>query len=71
MLSDGVGDARNPGDELYGARRVEATLSRIALARPSAHAVVESLRADVTAFAAGAEPADDLTVLALRWNGAR
>jgi hypothetical protein len=27
------------------------------------------LCADVQAFAAGAEPADDLTVLALRWIG--
>jgi hypothetical protein len=27
--------------------------------------------ADVAAFASGAEPADDVTVLAVRWNGAR
>jgi serine phosphatase RsbU (regulator of sigma subunit)/CHASE2 domain-containing sensor protein len=71
VITDGVGDARNPGDELYGARRVEATLTRIAAMGATAHAVVDALRADVTAFAAGAEPADDLTVLALRWNGAR
>ena len=28
-----------------------------------------ALHADVVAFAAGAEPADDLTILALRWSG--
>jgi hypothetical protein len=33
--------------------------------------VVDSICADVRSFAAGAEPADDLTVLALRWNGSR
>ena len=71
VISDGVGDARNPGDELYGGRRVEETLTRIAATGATAHAVVDGLRADVTAFAAGAEPADDLTVLALRWNGPR
>ena len=37
--------------------------------RRTAREVVEALRADVSAFAAGAEPADDLTILALRWNG--
>ncbi len=36
-----------------------------------ARALVDALRADVEAFAAGAEPADDLTVLVLRWNGPR
>ena len=35
----------------------------------TARDVVDALRADVGAFAAGAEPADDLTILALRWNG--
>jgi hypothetical protein len=36
-----------------------------------AREVVASLQADVAAFAAGAEPADDLTILALRWLGPR
>ncbi|MEO5766694.1 MAG: CHASE2 domain-containing protein [Casimicrobiaceae bacterium] len=70
IVTDGVGDARNPAGESYGTRRADATLSRIAATRPDARAVVAALRADVAAFAAGAEPADDLTVLALRWNGA-
>jgi hypothetical protein len=30
---------------------------------------VAALRSDVKTFAAGAEPADDMTVLALRWHG--
>jgi serine phosphatase RsbU (regulator of sigma subunit) len=71
VITDGVGDAQNPDGERYGATRVEATLTRIAATGATAHAVGDALRADVAAFAAGAEPADDLTVLALRWNGAR
>ena len=43
-------------------------LRREVQAGPTAHALVEALRADVDAFAAGAEPADDLTVLVLRNN---
>jgi hypothetical protein len=31
--------------------------------------LVEAVRADVARFTAGAEPADDLAILALRWNG--
>jgi hypothetical protein len=34
-----------------------------------ARTLVEAVQADVAAFAAGGEPADDLTILALRWNG--
>ena len=35
----------------------------------SVHALVETLQADVLAFEVGTEPNDDLTILALRWNG--
>jgi serine phosphatase RsbU (regulator of sigma subunit) len=31
--------------------------------------VVDELRVDVKAFAAGAEQSDDMTVLAVRWRG--
>ena len=33
-----------------------------------AHALVDALHVDVLAFAAGTEAADDLTILALRWQ---
>jgi serine phosphatase RsbU (regulator of sigma subunit)/CHASE2 domain-containing sensor protein len=69
VISDGVCDARNPGGEFYGLPRTRGLLAGILAQRPSARTVVDALRADVAAFAAGAEPADDLTVLALRWNG--
>ncbi len=68
-VTDGVTEARNPAGALYGSARVEALLAGIRQARASARDVVEALRADVENFVAGAEPSDDLTILALRWHG--
>ena len=69
VVTDGVTEGMNRAGELYGSARVEAILPQ--LARPPATAldVVNGLHADVDAFAAGADPADDLTILALRWRG--
>jgi len=71
IVTDGVTEAQRPDGALYGSERVEDVLRREVQAGPTAHALVEALRADVDAFAAGAEPADDLTVLVLRWVGPR
>jgi len=70
-VTDGVTDAQNPAGLLYGSARLEACLSRIDLMHATPQNVVDAVRADVAEFAAGAEPADDLTVLALRWKGPR
>jgi serine phosphatase RsbU (regulator of sigma subunit) len=64
VVSDGVTEAAAPSGALYGTARVDAALSRVT----SAQAVVDTLRADVAAFAAGAPQSDDMTVLALRWR---
>ena len=69
VVTDGVTEAMNLSAELYGSARVRAILPRLASAAASAVDVVKGLRADVDAFAAGADPADDLTILALRWRG--
>ncbi len=73
IVTDGVTEAQRAAGELYGGPRVEDFLRRFchAHAAADAGAVVAALRADVDAFAAGAEPADDLTVLVLRWDGPR
>ena len=71
LVSDGVTEAVNPEGELYGGERVRQFLQHAVTARTTAGALVEALRADVDAFGAGAEVADDLTVLVLRWNGLR
>ena len=67
LMTDGVTEALNPAAELYGSARAQAWLERMATA--SAQAVVDGLHADVLAFADGADAADDLTILALRWRG--
>ena len=71
VVTDGVADAQNPGQARYGSPRLLALLARLSRPGVTARGVVDAVRADVTSFAAGAEPADDLTVLALRWNGPR
>jgi adenylate cyclase len=71
VVTDGVADARNRAGERYGSPRLLALLARLSRPHITAHDVVASVCADVGSFAAGTEPADDLTVLALRWNGPR
>jgi serine phosphatase RsbU (regulator of sigma subunit)/CHASE2 domain-containing sensor protein len=69
IVTDGVTEARSPASGLYGSARIAALLQAGASAGDPARTVVDALVADVTAFAGGAAQADDLTVLALRWNG--
>jgi serine phosphatase RsbU (regulator of sigma subunit)/CHASE2 domain-containing sensor protein len=69
MMTDGVTEAQTRTGALYGNDRLQRQLLALQRRSVAAQALVEALQADVTAFAAGAEPADDLTILALRWNG--
>ena len=69
IVTDGVTEARSPENALYGSARIAALLQTGAFAGDPARTVVDALVADVTRFASGAAQADDLTVLALRWNG--
>lgn len=69
LMTDGVAEAQNPAGELYGAGRVRRVLLAASSDSASAGDVVQALHSDVTTFAAGAEPADDLTILVLRWLG--
>jgi adenylate cyclase len=69
LMSDGVAEAQNPRGELFGARRVQTVLLGLD-ATVEATGAVAALQAEVLAFAGGtAEPADDLTILVLRWKG--
>jgi serine phosphatase RsbU (regulator of sigma subunit) len=73
LMTDGVTEAQDTKGRLYGHSRLEALLQahREAADAPRPSRLVEALHADVLAFAAGAEPADDLTILALRWLGVK
>ncbi len=66
LFTDGVSEARH-GNELFGRARLEAALGEID-ARDLLVAV-KSLRDRVRTFEAGEPPADDLTLLLLRWTG--
>jgi serine phosphatase RsbU (regulator of sigma subunit)/CHASE2 domain-containing sensor protein len=68
LTTDGVTDMRNPAGEMYGRARMEAVLKAWRAHPSGAQGVVDALRRDAQAFAAGADPADDLTVLAFRWT---
>jgi CHASE2 domain-containing sensor protein/serine phosphatase RsbU (regulator of sigma subunit) len=69
LVTDGVTEARSAQDELYGAARLMSTLAIAANQEAGSARIVERLRDDVERFAAGREPADDLSILVLRWNG--
>jgi serine phosphatase RsbU (regulator of sigma subunit) len=69
LMTDGVTEAQNAAGELYGQPRAEQVLRQQTDGACSARGLVAALQADVLAFSAGAEPADDLTILALRWLG--
>ncbi len=68
VISDGVTEAQNVDGVFYGRARLEAMIGLRGGA--NAHALIEALRTDVEGFVAGAEPADDFTILVLRWRGA-
>lgn len=67
LLTDGVTDATNPNGEMYGRERLENALEGIASEDPAT--VVGTLRQVLSMFTNGSEPADDQTVVVLRWNG--
>jgi serine phosphatase RsbU (regulator of sigma subunit) len=68
LITDGVTEALNAAGEFYGRRRLEDLLTSLP---PGADPdqVGEAVRLDVTGFAAGVEPSDDVAILAFRWNG--
>jgi len=68
VVSDGVTEAMNPEGDLYGAWRLRQAIGRARHADTPA-TFTNAVRADVAQFVAGAEAADDLTLLALRWSG--
>ena len=60
---------RSTAGTLFGVDRLEAVLAAQQLKGISAHALVQSLEQGVAVFVGTAAPADDLTILVVRWNG--
>ena len=69
LMTDGVIEATNAGGALYGRVRLEMVLTDLAGASSAPATMTHALAADVSRFAAGAAPADDIAILVLRWNG--
>ena len=67
-LSDGATEAMNTAKEFFGSERLATSLGWLG-DEADAAAIVARVRDDVRRFSGGAEPADDLTLLAIRWVG--
>jgi adenylate cyclase len=71
MVTDGITEAMNGRGDLYGTARLAALMERLACEPElSPRLAVTAIREEVARFSGGAELADDLTILAVRWDGA-
>jgi serine phosphatase RsbU (regulator of sigma subunit) len=70
VVTDGATEAMNERREFFGVERLRASLSWMP-EDIDPEALIERLRDDVKRFEGDAEPADDITLLVLRWNGER
>jgi adenylate cyclase len=68
LVSDGLTEAQNEARDFFGRDRAAAILAGWTADRPARDAT-DRLAQAVRAFEAGADPSDDLTVVALRWRG--
>jgi serine phosphatase RsbU (regulator of sigma subunit) len=68
LVSDGVPEATNPAGEMFGRLRLNRLLATMP-AGLSADKRVETVNDEVRRFTAGAEMADDVTILVVRWRG--
>lgn len=68
LFTDGASEAGN-GQEIYGSQRLAAAFG--AADSTELNALAAGLRDDIRCFEAGSPPADDLTLLLVRWLGQR
>jgi len=68
LATDGVNEAHNPAGQLYSNARFKEFLNGLP-ADLSAQATVDAIKAEISAFADGADPFDDLTLVVVRWLG--
>lgn len=68
LFTDGVTEAMNAADQLYGRQRLFSAL-KSAMDAPDAVRIVTVVRDDVRNFVQDTERSDDLTILAMRWTG--
>lgn len=66
LYTDGVSEACDPEQELYGEERLQNLLMRHRMSQP--RVLVTAVRRDLSAWANGAEQSDDITMLALEYG---
>ena len=69
LYTDGVTEAVDISDELYGDDRLQTALN--AQSTSSARGICETVRKDLTLYSDGATQTDDITMLAVVFNGMR
>ena len=70
LYTDGVTEAMNTRQEMFGTAQLDATLRACAASSaPSPREVIAAVLGAVQRFAGEAEPSDDITMLACRWHG--
>jgi serine phosphatase RsbU (regulator of sigma subunit) len=67
-VTDGCTEAMNLSKEFFGVERLRATLTWMPEDVDPVE-LVKRLREDLQRFSGAAEPADDITLIAVRWNG--
>ena len=67
IYSDGLIDARSPGNEGWGVQRLRDLLGSVNVDRPSE--LMSAIVSSVDGHMAGADQFDDLTVMVFRWLG--
>ena len=67
LYSDGLTEAQNHAGEFFGEERLHRVLAR---ADGEPQAIVAGIMDALAAFTAGADPYDDITVVAAKWTGA-
>lgn len=68
LYTDGVTEALNPAEKLYGEDRLLETMNREDVKKQPIEKVVEAVQEDIHVYADGAEQADDITMLLLEIN---
>ena len=69
FYTDGVTEAANEQEELYGEARLQSALDRSAAAAPPMKDLLAVVRQDIADFVGRAEQSDDITMLGLRYLG--
>ena len=67
MYTDGVTEAENPEEKLFSSDRLKNCLSNLKDRDPAY--IINTIRAEIETFTSGMPQSDDITMLALKFNG--